>query len=123
MMADERIPVMAAAGEAALRAAASPDTALVLRHGETVPGAAAVAWLPLAAAHPPGCACCAPRAALAAALHGLFLRRARGEIGFFRRVVVSLPEEALATALADPLVASRFRAERGGSREGCWRCA
>ncbi len=68
---------------------------------------------PSAAVHAPGCACCRPRAPLAQALSRLFLARARSEIPFFTRVIVScLPadEAALAAALAaDPVTAARFR--------------
>jgi len=46
--------------------------------------------------HRPGCACCAPRAALAEALNRLFIRRARAEVAFFRRVAIALPRAELA---------------------------
>lgn len=66
-----------------------------------------------APAHAPGCICCRPRGALAAALARLFLARARGEIPFFSRVVVACTPEhdaALAAALAaDPVTLARFR--------------
>jgi hypothetical protein len=77
-----------------------------------------------AAAHAPGCACCAP---LAQALSRLFLARVRAEIPFFTRVIVPcLPadEPALAAALAaDPVTAARFRfagrLQAGSSASSC----
>ncbi len=63
--------------------------------------------------HSIGCTCCQPRPPLAAALARLFLARARGETGYFTRVIVPCPPEreaALAAALtADPVTAARFR--------------
>jgi len=61
--------------------------------------------------HRPGCACCAPRAALAEALNRLFIRRARAEVAFFRRVAIALPRAELDRAFADVLVSARFRIE------------
>ena len=64
--------------------------------------------------HPAGCACCTPRSAAADALSRLFLQRARGEVAFFRRVLVVTDEAgkaAVRTALrSDPVVCARFRA-------------
>jgi hypothetical protein len=66
-----------------------------------------------ATTHLPGCACCRPRPALAAALASLFIRRARAEIPYFARVIVPCApaeEAALAASLlADPVTAARFR--------------
>ena len=61
--------------------------------------------------HAPGCACCLPRPPVAAALGGLFLARARGEVPFFRRVVVVVADDVqIRTEIAgDPLVSGRFR--------------
>jgi len=63
--------------------------------------------------HAVGCACCAPRTKAAEELTRLFLQRARGEMTFFRRVLVisdAAGEEAVRAALqADPLVSARFR--------------
>jgi len=63
--------------------------------------------------HTVGCACCTPRTKAAEELSRLFLQRARGEIGFFRRVLVisdAAGEEAVRAALrADPLVSARVR--------------
>jgi hypothetical protein len=60
-------------------------------------------------AHGAACPCCAPRAALATALHRLFLRRAQGAVPWFDRVEVHTRRAGAAEALADPLVAARFR--------------
>lgn len=60
--------------------------------------------------HGAACACCRPRAALAEALHRLFLDRARGAVPWFDRVELRLTPDAEAlAAFADPLVAARFR--------------
>ena len=60
--------------------------------------------------HVPGCACCVGRGALAAALGGLFIARAKGEVEFFRRVVVTGADAAARAGLADDaLVSARFR--------------
>jgi hypothetical protein len=64
--------------------------------------------------HLAGCACCMSRTAAAALLGGLFLQRARGEVVFFRRVLVDTDEigkDAVRAALqSDPVVSARFRA-------------
>lgn len=64
--------------------------------------------------HLAGCACCMSRTAAADALSRLFLRRVRGEVAFFRRVLVDMDEagkDAVRTALqSDPVVSARFRA-------------
>ncbi len=60
--------------------------------------------------HVPGCACCVGRGPLAAALGRLFIARAKGEVGFFRRVVVTGADAAVRAGLAeDTLVSARFR--------------
>ena len=63
--------------------------------------------------HAAGCGCCQPRNAAAQALGALFLRRARGEVGWFRRVLaVTGPTEAALVHAAletDPLTMARFR--------------
>jgi hypothetical protein len=70
-----------------------------------------IAWP--APAHAVGCACCAPRPALARALSALFLARARGETAWFERVVVacaSSEDTRVAAAIAaDPVSQARFR--------------
>ncbi len=64
--------------------------------------------------HLAGCACCMSRTAAADALSRLFLRRARGEVPFFRRVLIDVDEvgkDAVRAALqSDPIVSARFRA-------------
>ncbi len=66
------------------------------------------------AGHPGGCACCISRTAAADALGHLFLQRARGDVAFFRRVLVDtdeVGEEVVRAALqSDPVVSARFRA-------------
>lgn len=119
MRSDERILVSPAEDGAALLAHGS---ALVLGPDEPAPPGTAVERLGLRPLlHDAACVCCSPRVALAEALHRLFLRRARGEVAFFRRVVVSLPAAEIGAALADPLVSSRFRAEAAAGGSG-FRC-
>jgi len=62
--------------------------------------------------HTPGCACCAPRGAVAVALDRLFQARVRGTVPWFDRVVAPRSAEAAvrAAVTADPLTAARFRA-------------
>jgi len=63
------------------------------------------------AGHMSGCACCMPRGALARSLSRLFLARVRGEMAFFREVLLvteqdrNIVEDELK---ADVLVAARF---------------
>jgi len=107
-------------------APAGHDIALVLGPDEAAPseippGTAVERLATRPALHDAACACCTPRVALAEALHRLFLRRARGEVAFFRRVVVSLTAAEIGAALIDPLVAPRFRAESTTGRSG-FRC-
>ena len=63
--------------------------------------------------HPFGCACCISRTAVGEALSRLFLQRARGEVAFFRRILVDTDEagrEAVRDAMrSDPVVCARFR--------------
>ncbi|MGQ0675031.1 MAG: CobW family GTP-binding protein [Rhodospirillales bacterium] len=60
-----------------------------------------------------GCLCCTVRGDLVNALRDLFLKRARGEVPAFKRVVVETTGLAdppvLHTLMNDPLVAARFR--------------
>ncbi len=61
-----------------------------------------------------GCLCCTVRSDLVNALRDLFLKRARGEVPAFKRVVVETtgladPAPVLHTLMNDPLVAARFR--------------
>jgi len=62
--------------------------------------------------HDAGCACCVARTPAAQALGRLFMQRARGEVAFFRRVLVDghAAEAAVRAALqSDPVAAARFR--------------
>src|SRR5271165_4849913 len=66
------------------------------------------------ATHPLGCACCAPRGPVAEALGRLFLARTRGEVPWFRSVVVVTRTAAGADAVraalvGDVVTAARFR--------------
>ena len=57
--------------------------------------------------HGIGCACCAPRSQASLALARLFLARARGEVAWFKRVVVladPATHAALRAALADDIL-------------------
>jgi hypothetical protein len=107
---DARLPVVF--GDIAM---AGPNDALLIEGDAPAPPGLAVARFsanPLRW-HAVGCACCTPRAAVAAALGRLFLARARNEVAFYRRViaVVSDPEAVRAAVAADALAAGRFRLE------------
>jgi hypothetical protein len=113
---DDRVPVRFGSGEAA-----ELDAALLVEGDAPVPPGHAVGRFrltPSLIGHPFGCACCTPRGPVAEALGRLFLARARGEVTFFRSVVVvtATPavEAAVRAALAeDQVSAGRFRlAER-----------
>ena len=61
-----------------------------------------------------GCLCCTVRGELVESLCKLFLRRMRGEVPLFRRVIIETtgladPAPILHTLTADPLVAARYR--------------
>jgi G3E family GTPase len=61
-----------------------------------------------------GCLCCTLRGDLITTLRDLFLRRVRGEIPEFQRVVIETtgladPAPVLHTLMTDPLVAARYR--------------
>jgi hypothetical protein len=95
------------------QASAGPDDALLIEGEAPAPPGRAVARFAAGPRpwHAPGCACCVPRAAAAAALGRLFLARARGEVAFFRRVVavVNDPAAVRAALAEDVLAAARFR--------------
>lgn len=63
--------------------------------------------------HDAGCRCCLQRTPAAETLGRLFLRRARGEVEFFSRVLVvgdAAAQLAVRAALqSDPVVVARFR--------------
>ncbi len=61
-----------------------------------------------------GCLCCTVRSDLVTALRDLYLKRVRGEVPAFDRVVIETtgladPAPVLHTLMNDPLVAARFR--------------
>lgn len=61
-----------------------------------------------------GCLCCTIRSDLADTLRSLFLKRVRGEVMAFRRVVIETtgladPAPIIHTLIHDPLIAARFR--------------
>jgi hypothetical protein len=106
---DARIPVFLGPD-----AVSAPDAAFLLDGERPAPEGAVVAhFIPGLARHGTGCACCVARGAAGEALGRLFLLRARGEVSFFRAVVVVCDEagraEVLAALAADPVVSARFR--------------
>jgi hypothetical protein len=120
VFADGRIPVSVVADEAALAAtlAARPGAALLAEEPPaTLPaGILATAGFDAGPAHPAACTCCVGRTPLAQALDALFLARVKGETRWFCHVVALLPAEEARAALAetlraDPVVASRYRAD------------
>ena len=63
-----------------------------------------------ASPHPVGCACCLARSPDAAALDRLFLQRVRGDVPWFKRVVVATEDTMLRAVIAtDPVLSARFR--------------
>ncbi len=110
---DARIPVAFAPAASAGRG----DALLIEGDGpvpDGVPDGLPVARLAAALpGHVAGCACCAPRGPVAAALHRLFLARARDAAAFFTRLVVCAGAEgeaAVRQALAaDAFLAGRYR--------------
>ncbi len=67
-----------------------------------------------ATGHAPGCACCAARSEAGRALAALLHARARGQVAFFRRVVVvcTTPEgraEVVGALAGDPVVSVCFK--------------
>jgi len=61
-----------------------------------------------------GCLCCTVRGDLITTLRDLFLRRVRGEIPEFQRIVIETtgladPAPVLHTLMTDPLIAARYR--------------
>ena len=121
MIRDSRIPVLFATltdlntGDQPL----CPGDALLLALDATapaVPGLAERVVMRLPARqsrHPRGCNCCVPQTAAMQAMAVLFHRRARGEVAFFRRLVVALdpaPASLLRAAMSeDRFVAARYR--------------
>ncbi len=67
-----------------------------------------------APSHASDCTCCLPRGAVGRQLAALFMARARGTTGFFRRVVVATSDPAAQAAVReavahDPLASACFR--------------
>lgn len=61
-----------------------------------------------------GCLCCTVRGDLVKALYSLVMRRAPGEVPFFKRVIIETtgladPAPILHTLITDPLIAARYR--------------
>ncbi len=87
------------------------DAALI--EGEAMPdGVPAERFEP--GPHAAGCACCVSRSPAAIALDRLFQRRARGQVGFFRRVVAvtATAEGDMAVWAAvrdDPVASARYK--------------
>ena len=105
---DARVPVLIGGGQEA----GADDAVLTEGNGDA-------RWA-AATEHRAGCACCVPRGAVAEALTGLFLARVRGEVPFFRRVIIVPHDEAGAQAVGaalrdDPFVSARFRPLQSGS--------
>ena len=105
---DARVPVF-------IGSAASAGPEAVLQVEGAIPAEAAARFVVRKpTGHVAGCACCVPRSPVSDALNRLFLARARGEMPFFRTVVVvpATDEGAAAVrqALAeDPVTMARFR--------------
>ena len=70
----------------------------------------AVLSLTDAVAHPLDCACCVARHPHATELDRLFLQRVRGEVPWFRRVVICGADAELRAAIAtDAVLSARYR--------------
>jgi hypothetical protein len=104
MFIDARVPVLFGSVEDA-----RPDDALLIDGDAEAPAGHVVARLSGdgSAAHVAGCVCCVPRSAAGSALAGLFLARGRGEVAFFRRVMVVTGDRgAIMEAVAGDVLAS-----------------
>jgi hypothetical protein len=106
---DPRIPLVFAAAATA----GEGDVVLVEGEGLAPAGVPVARFAPGLPGHVVGCACCAPRGAVASALHRLFLDRVRAGGAMFTRVVVvagPAGEAAVRLALAeDAFLAGRYR--------------
>lgn len=109
---DPRIPIRLVPAEA-VSGPLPPDLAVLVPEGIAVEGGTIERVRPSQRRHAPGCACCAPRAAVAEALNRLFVRRARGEVAWFGAVLAALPRETVEAGVADVLVSARFRIDDG----------
>lgn len=104
MFIDARVPVLFGSVDDA-----GPDDALLIDGDMEAPAGRVVARLSGdgPAAHVAGCVCCVPRSAAGSALAGLFLARGRGDVAFFRRVVVVTgDQDGIVDAVADDVLAS-----------------
>jgi hypothetical protein len=87
---------------------------VVLREGEDAPDGSAAFQPDDLAGHAPGCGCCAARNPAGRALGALLAARARGEVAYFRRVIVVARSEAGRQAVehaldGDAVVSECFR--------------
>lgn len=106
---DARVPVVLAS----LSEVREGDAILVEGAPAAMDGARE-SFLPAPGGHVAGCACCMARGSAAIALDRLFQRRARGEVGFFRRVVVVTATaegdlDVWSALRNDPVASARFR--------------
>lgn len=112
LFVDARIPVAFASADSA-----GADDALLLDGDQNLPTRGMPAerlQRQLAATHTADCACCLPRGAIGRQLAALFIARARGTTGFFRRVIVVTSDPATQVAVReavaqDPLASACFR--------------
>lgn len=104
MWIDARVPMVFGGIEDA-----GPDDALLLDGEMAAPAGRVVVRLSGVAspAHAAGCVCCAPQSEAGSALAGLFLKRGRGEVGYFRRVLaVTENRDAVIEAVRGDVLAS-----------------
>jgi hypothetical protein len=105
---DARIPVR-------FGVPSSEQAAFLVEQGVTTQAAPAMRFALPQTGHVPGCECCAPLGPIAAALRALFIARAKGDLPFFREIVVlaSPAGEAAVreTLAADALLIAWFRSE------------
>ena len=104
MWIDARVPVVFGGIGDAL-----PDDALLIEGEMAAPEGRVVVRLSGVASprHVAGCVCCVPQSEAGSALAGLFLKRGRGEVGYFRRVLaVTENREAVVEAVRGDVLAS-----------------
>jgi hypothetical protein len=106
MFIDARIPVLfGTLDEAAADDALLIDGTIPTPPGRTVARIGAAETPP----HAAGCLCCVPRGQAGEALGRLFQARARGEVAFFRRVLVVVADaDAVRRAVRDDRLASAW---------------
>lgn len=109
MTLDSRIPVLfMALGDA------RPGDAVLVAGDVTVPSSVVAARVaPATGWHRLGCNCCVPRTAAMQAMAALYLRRARGEVAMFTRLLVAvdpaMADEIRAGLREDRFVSGRYR--------------